>query len=140
MAHLSAKDRLFLDVARALGKKAYVGKAQMRILDGMELLPEERAILTTDASQAQIHIVPTSTVAFNRMTHILRHYRKRFNTIVAFRPCGDSMKNQCGREREQGEKTTKGSMVIYSLPYSKNSGFRELQSFIEWLRPKRLVG
>ncbi len=37
---------------------------------------------------ACLQAVPLWRVRLKHMARILRHYRGRFNTIVAFRPCG----------------------------------------------------
>jgi hypothetical protein len=51
------KERLFLEVARKLGKKVYVGAAKRSIMGCLDLEPELAALLTTNHLEANIHTV-----------------------------------------------------------------------------------
>ena len=49
--------------------KVYVGKAKRKVLDCLELTPEDRALLTDDANDSQIHVVPMAQVEFPATYH-----------------------------------------------------------------------
>jgi len=51
------KERLFLEVARTMGKKVYVSKEKMQILQCCSLPPEYGSLLTTDHLETNIHAV-----------------------------------------------------------------------------------
>ena len=39
----------------------------------------------------------------------------------------------------RGKRQQKGTLVLYSVPYSEHSSFRELREFVDWLKPARIV-
>lgn len=47
-----------------------------------------------------------------------------------------------GAERgkaSRGRRTQKGSLILYSVPYSEHSSFAELREFVGWLRPASIT-
>lgn len=49
------KERLFLEVARRLGKKVYIGAAKRGVLSCLGLAPEYAALLTTNHLETNLH-------------------------------------------------------------------------------------
>lgn len=47
---------------------------------------------------------------------------------------GDAGRARTGRGRRQ-----KGSLILYSVPYSEHSSFEELREFVRWLQPAKIV-
>ena len=43
-------------------------------------------------------------------------------------------RGRTGRGRRQ-----KGSLILYSVPYSEHSSFAELREFVRWLEPRKIV-
>lgn len=71
----TGKERIFLEVGKALQKYVYVGAAKQRLLDCMDLAEEDSRWLTTKDQESHIHVVPLWSVAsFKRMGSISRHY------------------------------------------------------------------
>lgn len=55
----------------------------------LPLSAADRSVITTNADEAQLQAVPTTTVSVPSMTRILQYYAKRvrrYNTIVGFVP------------------------------------------------------
>ncbi|KAK9865832.1 hypothetical protein WJX84_002236 [Apatococcus fuscideae] len=38
-----------------------------------------------------------------------------------------------------GKRRQKGTLISYQVPYSEHSSFPELQEFVHWLQPRRLI-
>lgn len=73
---LTGKERVFLEVARALQKKVYVGAAKRRLLTCMRLDDDVMKWLTSNDRESQIHVVPLWSIgSFKRMASISRHYQ-----------------------------------------------------------------
>ncbi|KAK9843634.1 hypothetical protein WJX81_000325 [Elliptochloris bilobata] len=132
------KERLFLEVARALQRKVYVSASKLRVLQALGLPPEYSCLLTTNDKAAHLQAVPLWRVRLKHMARILRHYRGRYNTIVAFRPCGWAHNTGRGRTG-RGRRRQEGTLIIYQVPYSEHSSFEELRQAVAWLQPRRLV-
>ena len=44
-----------------------------------------------------------------------------------------------GRGRTGKGRRQKGSLILYSVPYSEHSSFKELREFVQWLRPVNII-
>ena len=134
------KERVFFEAARALGKKVYVGRQKRAVLDalGDTLSAEDRASVTTDDTATNLHVVPMGSTSFARMKAILRYYRARYDTVVAFKPTGwtfeSSRKHARATKRQQ-----RGSLIQYSVPYSEHSSFEELRELVAFLSPRAIL-
>ncbi|XP_042476171.1 uncharacterized protein LOC122057888 [Macadamia integrifolia] len=69
------KERLFLEVARVLHKKVYVGAAKLRLLECLGLPEADMQWFTKNEQESHIHVVPMWTIAsFKRMKHLSSQY------------------------------------------------------------------
>ncbi|KAK9812991.1 hypothetical protein WJX72_006870 [[Myrmecia] bisecta] len=137
------KERLFLEVARLLQQKVYVSPTKKAVLDCLGLAPEYASLLTTNDSEARIQAVPLWMVSLKQMARIAKHYKGRFSTIVGFQPTGWTQKSgvqdtERGRA-SHGRRRQKGTLIVYQVPYSEHSSFRELREFVAWLQPRRII-
>jgi DNA cross-link repair 1A protein len=75
---MAGKERIFLEVARVLRKKVYVGAAKLRLLGCLGLPEEDMQWLTSNEQESHIHVVPLWTIAsFKRMSFISKRYLVR---------------------------------------------------------------
>ena len=71
----TGKERIFFEVAKALQKKIYVNAAKLRLLQCMKFSDEDMKWLTTNETDAHIHVVPLWSIAsFKRMNYLSRHH------------------------------------------------------------------
>lgn len=77
------KERIFLEVAKRLESKVYVGNNKYEILKSLGLPKEYQDLITADDNQAHIHVVPMGSLSFKRMRSISKHYRGRFSSVVS---------------------------------------------------------
>lgn len=132
------KERLYLQAAKVLGCKIYVSATKKKILDCLDLPPDEAALLTTDDSETNLHAVPLWMISQKHMAKTLKYYRGRFTNVVGFQPTGwthtrDTTSTKAGRRRQ------KGTLITYQVPYSEHSSFSELKEFVQWLRPRSII-
>ncbi|XP_034581351.1 uncharacterized protein [Setaria viridis] len=132
------KERLFMEVARLLQKKIYVGAAKLQILKHLELPQEIMHWFTANEAESHIHVVPMWTLAsFKRMKHLSNQYAGRFDLIVAFCPTGWAFGK--GKKRTPGKRWQQGSIIRYEVPYSEHSSFTELQEFVKFISPEHII-
>ncbi|KAG8375453.1 hypothetical protein BUALT_Bualt10G0101500 [Buddleja alternifolia] len=131
------KERLFIEVARALQKKVYVGAAKLRLLECLGLQQEDMQWFTLNEHESNIHVVPMWTIAsFKRLKHMSNQYMSRYSLIVAFSPTGWSFgkgKKSTGRRWQQG------TIIRYEVPYSEHSSFTELKEFVKFVSPMEII-
>ncbi|KAF9616057.1 hypothetical protein IFM89_028523 [Coptis chinensis] len=132
------KERLFLEVARCLRKKVYVGAAKLHTLRCLEFPEEDMKWFTSNEKESHIHVVPLWTIAsFKRMKHISNQYLGRFNSIVAFSPTGWTFGK--GKKKSQGRRWKQGTLIRYEVPYSEHCSFTELQEFVQFISPENII-
>ncbi|CAL5074130.1 unnamed protein product [Urochloa decumbens] len=132
------KERLFMEVARLLQKKIYVGAAKLQILKHLELPQEIMHWFTANEAESHIHVVPMWTLAsFKRMKYLSNQYAGRFDLIVAFCPTGWAFGK--GKRRTPGKRWQQGSIIRYEVPYSEHSSFTELQEFVKFISPEHII-
>nr|AQX44222.1 hypothetical protein [Phalaenopsis equestris] len=83
------KEKLFMEVARTLRRKLYVGAGKLHLLQCLGLPEEDMQLFTANEMESNIHVVPMWTIAsFKRMKYISNQYSDRYNLIIAFSPTG----------------------------------------------------
>lgn len=71
----SGKERLFVEVARALQKKIYITASKLSILECLGFTREEMQFFTLNEQESQIHVVPMWTLAsFKRLKYVSNQY------------------------------------------------------------------
>jgi DNA cross-link repair 1A protein len=135
----SGKEKIYLEAAKALGRKVYVSATKKKILDCLSLHPDDAALLTTDDQETNLHAVPLWMVTEKHMANALKYYRGRFTTVVGFQPTGWAHARVKSNAKSGGRRRRKGTLITYSVPYSEHSSFKELKEFVAWLRPKSIV-
>lgn len=75
---MTGKEKLFIEVARLLRKKIYVGAAKLRLLKCLQLPAEDMQWFTVNEMESHIHVVPMWTIAsFKRLKHLSNQYHVR---------------------------------------------------------------
>ncbi|GLC58519.1 hypothetical protein PLESTB_001369900 [Pleodorina starrii] len=82
------KERLFLEVAAALGQKVYCSKEKAATLAACGLAPRYASLITTNHLEASIHAVPLFKVTLDGLSAILQQYRGRYSAVIGFSPTG----------------------------------------------------
>ncbi|XP_010917472.3 uncharacterized protein [Elaeis guineensis] len=132
------KERLFLEVARLLRKKVYVGAAKLRLLRCLGFPEEDMQWFTANEMESHIHVVPMWTLAsFKRMKYISNQYSDRFDLIVAFSPSGWAFGK--GRKKTPGRRWQQGTIIRYEVPYSEHCSFTELREFVQFICPEHII-
>ncbi|PKA47063.1 DNA cross-link repair protein SNM1 [Apostasia shenzhenica] len=132
------KEKLFLEVARTLKRKVFIGAEKLHLLRCLGLSEEDMKWFTAIESESCIHVVPMWTIAsFKRMKHISSQYSDRFNLIVAFSPTGWAYGK--GKKKTPGRRWQQGTIIRYEVPYSEHCSFTELKDFVRLLSPEEII-
>ncbi|KAL3650903.1 hypothetical protein CASFOL_007306 [Castilleja foliolosa] len=131
------KERVFVEVAKALRKKVYVTSAKLRIMECLGLPEEDMQWFTKNEHESHIHVVPMWSIAsFKRLKHMSDQYKGRFSLIVAFSPTGWSFGKG---KKSTGKRWQKGTVIRYEVPYSEHSSFTELKEFVKFTSPVNII-
>ena len=63
----------------------------------------------------------------------------QFSRLVAFRPTGWTHTQGASKGLDALAMHQRGHIVSYGLPYSEHSSFSELRSFVQAVRPQRIL-
>lgn len=84
-ASCTGKEKLFIELAKTLGKKVYVTAAKLRLLECLSLPQEDMQWLTPNEHESHIHVVPMWTIAsFKRLKHVSSQYMVILQIYLTF--------------------------------------------------------
>ncbi|KAG0471037.1 hypothetical protein HPP92_015583 [Vanilla planifolia] len=132
------KEKLFMEVARTLRTKIYVGAGKFHVLKCLGFPEEDMKWFTTNEMESHIHVVPMWTIAsFKRMKYISNKYSDRYNLIVAFSPTGWTSGK--GKKKSPARRLQQGTIIRYEVPYSEHCSFTELKDFVLFISPEKII-
>ena len=115
----------------------YVSSTKRKALAGLtaagEVPSSTQELLTTNHLATSLHAVHSRDATFKRMHRLLRKYRQRYTTVIAFVPSSGSAGASSGRQHPgsaaagaatellESTRQQKGPLIIYSLPYSQDT-------------------
>ncbi|GMH35758.1 hypothetical protein BSKO_03626 [Bryopsis sp. KO-2023] len=132
------KECVFMEAAKAVGKKVYISAAKREVMGCLDLTAKEKAMMTTNHEETNIHAVPLNQVRTDVMGNIMKRYRGKYTTVVGFQPTGWTFTKGMGK-KTFGKRRKHGNMILYQVPYSEHSSFNELVEFVRWFDPKRII-
>ncbi|XP_059294394.1 DNA cross-link repair protein SNM1 isoform X2 [Lycium ferocissimum] len=134
-AYSIGKEHVYLAISKALGVKIYANASRRRVLRsfGWAGISEN---LSTNGKDTPLHILPISSLRFE---HYLASQDGQYTSMLAFRPTGWTYSETIGDNLNLIKPTSKGNITIYGVPYSEHSNFTELQEFVQFLRPEKII-
>ncbi|KJR81622.1 DNA cross-link repair 1A protein [Sporothrix schenckii 1099-18] len=81
------KERICKAIAQALGSKIYASPAKIKVVAQLGD-PELTALMTSDATEAQVHMQMLMELRAETLAEYLDGYKAHFSRIVGFRPSG----------------------------------------------------
>lgn len=137
-AYSIGKERVFLGIAKALGVQIHADSHRRRILASLQW-PELSERLCSDAGCTMLHVLPMSSLRPEKLKQYLQKFERRYTSVLAFRPTGWTYSNKIGNVLDSLKPVSKNNITIYGVPYSEHSSFSELQEFVQFLRPEKII-
>ncbi|GAM90961.1 hypothetical protein ANO11243_090080 [Dothideomycetidae sp. 11243] len=154
------KERICLGIARALKSKIYAPAGKQRICRALED-PELASLLTSDPTEAQVHMTPLFEIRADTLDDYLKDYKDHFSRAVGFRPSGwnyrppnsrfvespsvstvlhsDNWKSGYSMKELVPQRGSTSRASCFGVPYSEHSSFRELTMFCCALRIEKII-
>lgn len=151
------KERVFFNIAKMLKCKIFATAKKRRILKCQED-EELNSMLTTDPTEAQVHVVSLRDIRGDIMSKYLEDHKSSFDSLIAFKPTGWTYKSTkvqtsdmklaplshiiippSDRSLHLTPYYKSAKMKFYGVPYSEHSSFRELASFIASLDIQHII-
>ena len=153
--------------AKALNTKIFASARKIALFKQLDD-PELSALLTSDPLQAQVHMQMIMEIGPETLQEYLTKYRPHFSHIAGFRPSGwnyrpagasklisastqpstipttqilhgKAWRTRFGVENLQKQRGSTREVMLFGVPYSEHSSFRELALFLMSLRIERVV-
>jgi DNA cross-link repair 1A protein len=137
-AYSIGKERVYLGIAKALNLMIFADKRRARILSSLEW-PELTDRLCDDSSRSLLHVLPISHLNSAKLKSYMQSFCPRYTAVLGFRPTGWTYTEKLGSNLEQLKPQCSGAVTVYGVPYSEHSSFSELQEFVQFLRPQRII-
>ncbi|KAJ3406742.1 hypothetical protein HDV05_005842 [Chytridiales sp. JEL 0842] len=157
------KERLFKEIAKAIGAKVFCQYSKRRMLRCLED-PELDDLLTENHMEAQVHVVSMGELNVEALEDVLRHVSARFDRIIAFRPTGWTFqvpKKPSMTTTSTGSTSSSSSsdptlprrytlhslkptnlskqITKFGVPYSEHSSYEELKECVQILKPRKVI-
>lgn len=137
-AYSIGKECVYIAISEALKVKIYANASRRRILQSFDW-PQLSKNLCTDGKDTLLHVLPISSLKHETLKNYLKTYQDQFNAVVAFRPTGWTFSESVGNQLDLIKPNSRGNIQIYGVPYSEHSSFTELQEFVQFLRPNKII-
>lgn len=137
-AYSIGKERVYMGIAKALNLMIFADKRRARILSSLEW-PELTDRLCDDSSRSLLHVLPISHLNSAKLKSYMQSFCPRYTAVLGFRPTGWTYTEKLGSNLEQLKPQCSGAVTVYGVPYSEHSSFSELQEFVQFLRPQRII-
>ncbi|KAL2939502.1 DNA cross-link repair protein SNM1 [Bienertia sinuspersici] len=137
-AYSIGKECVYIAISEAIKVKIYANSSRKRILHSFDW-PYLSNNLCSDGKDTPLHVLPISSLKHETLRNYLKTYQNQFNAVVAFRPTGWTFSESVGNQLDLIKPNSKGNIQIYGVPYSEHSSFTELQEFVQFLRPNKII-
>ena len=146
-SYLVGKEKIAVAIAKLLGCKIYCSSRKRMVLGCLEW-PELMQLLTSEPTEASIHIVPMKDLEIESIGTMLNALWPHYTHALAIRPTGWSFgsrsinsngklafANHTRRDNRGQVIKRKDAIAVYATPYSEHSSFDELTRFLQapWL-------
>ncbi|KAG5636232.1 hypothetical protein H0H81_008713 [Sphagnurus paluster] len=147
------KERIVKAIAHALKTKVYCDARKVAILR-CQSDAELDAMLTSNPSEAGVHVVPLGIITSDRLEDYVRRYKGTFTKAAAFRPTGWTFTPPTGTDQIPSvssiitrphrpftytslrpARNSTSTLQVFPVPYSEHSSFYELTCFalsLDW--------
>ncbi|XP_059669905.1 DNA cross-link repair protein SNM1 [Cornus florida] len=137
-AYSLGKECVYLAISKALGVKIYANALRRRVLQSLGWT-ELSGNLCSNGKDTPLHVLPISSLKFQILENYLKTYMNQYTAVLAFRPTGWTYSEAIGSHLDLIKPRSKGIVTIYGVPYSEHSSFTELQEFVQFLRPDKII-
>ncbi|UJR33500.1 hypothetical protein I4U23_020945 [Adineta vaga] len=137
-AYLVGKERVFHAIAKALDCKIFVEARKFRILNQLDNDDLSKR-LTTKPNETNVHVVGMGSVTSPMLQTHMDKYSLNYTKVIGIKPTGWTTPRATGGSKHYSIESKSSNITVYGFPYSEHSSFNELKTFIEYLKPKRII-
>lgn len=137
-AYSIGKERVYLGIAKALNLNIYADQRRARTLRSLDW-PDLTDRLCSDASSSRLHVLPISHLNATKLRAYMQSFHPTYSAVLAFRPTGWTYSEKVGSKLQDLKPQCSGAITVYGVPYSEHSSYSELQEFVQFLKPQKII-
>lgn len=129
-AYKVGKEKVWLRIAQDFNLKVWIDDERHKVMQCIEN-KEIDAVLTRHAKDANIHVLPLGSISYQFIVEYVKQFGETFSKILAIRPSG--------WEKKPSKPNFANRINMLGVQYSEHSSYNELERFVRFLRPKRVI-
>ncbi|KAJ8431901.1 hypothetical protein Cgig2_013649 [Carnegiea gigantea] len=137
-AYRIGNECVYIAISEALKVKIYANASRRRFLQSFEW-PQLSESLCLNGKDTPLHVLPISSLRHEMSKNYLETYKEQFTAVLAFCPTGWTFSESVGSQLDLIKPNSKGNFQIYGVPYSEHSSFSEMQEFVQFLKPDKII-
>jgi len=135
-SYVIGKERIAVAIAQTLRTKIYAEPWKRKVMEAFDW-PELKGLLTDNAHDSAVHIVPMSVLNKDGLCEYLDgYYPKYADQLIAIKPTGwTGLKavTSTHDHRTADQRVRKQAITVHAVPYSEHSSFNELAALLAGL-------
>ncbi|XP_061194617.1 DNA cross-link repair 1A protein-like [Saccostrea echinata] len=131
------KERVFIAVAEALKCKICVLRDKKNILDCLED-DSLRKKLSLNFNDSCLHVLPMGKLKPKALMEHSEKLTVQYQNILALEPTGWTF-SKINSLQEIRPKYNRDGIKIYGIPYSEHSSYLELERFVQFIKPSKII-
>ncbi|XP_022222501.2 uncharacterized protein LOC111074144 [Drosophila obscura] len=128
-SYVIGKEKIWLALANEFSLKVWTEPHRRVAIDCLEW-PDLQTRLTDVSYQANLHVLAMGKVSYLYLAEYFTQFEDQYDMLLAIRPSG----------WEKNSKPSFGKRIsIIGIEYSEHSSYKELERFVRFLKPKRVI-
>lgn len=129
------KENVFISIAKALNINVWTDFRKQQIYKCYKN-PTINSLLVSNKFRSKLHVLPMNNINNEFLEKYLQTMNGIYTEILAFRPTGWTFSN---KSLDEVKPHKSNNVSIYGVPYSEHSSFSELQRFITFFKPSKVI-
>ncbi|XP_037942110.1 DNA cross-link repair 1A protein-like [Teleopsis dalmanni] len=127
--YVIGKEKFWCAVANHFDLKVWADPNRRKALDAMQI-QKFTSRLCDNPCDADMHVIPLGQTGYLKLYEYFRQYNDKYDILLGLRPSG----------WEISKKPQYGKLInIFAIEYSEHSSYFELERFVKFLKPKKVI-
>ncbi|KAH8344353.1 hypothetical protein KR084_010150 [Drosophila pseudotakahashii] len=128
-SYVIGKEKIWLALAKEFAMRVWT-EAHRSMAAKCLNWPDLELVLTDDPRKANLHVVTMGKVSYPSLVEYFSLFEDQYDMLLGIRPSG----------WEKNNKPSYGKRIsTIGIEYSEHSSYRELERFVRFLKPKRVI-
>ncbi|KAH8312122.1 hypothetical protein KR044_009487, partial [Drosophila immigrans] len=128
-SYVIGKEKLWLALAKEFSLRIWTEPHRRKAIDCLNW-PELQERLCDDPLEANLHVITMGKISYPHLDQYFKKFEGQYDMLLGIRPSG----------WEKNSKPSFGKRIsVIGIEYSEHSSYKELERFVRFLKPKRVI-